>query len=70
MAARHVNRRNVAMVVYLWGAIGLPLSFGKAELGAEVTWTSAKLTVAARPLSAKGLTVELVARAKDETVED
>eukprot|EP00974_Lingulodinium_polyedra_P055296 5317995-Lingulodinium_polyedra.AAC.1 len=60
MAARRVNRRNVAMVVYLWCALGFPLSFGKAELGEQVTWTSAKLSVSAHRLTAASVAVELI----------
>ena len=39
-SSRLVRDRHVALVVYLWMALGFPLSFSKGQLGESVTWTS------------------------------
>ena len=58
-------RRDFAIVVFLWTALGLPLSLPKADFGQSITWTSGVFTIS--PTFSSCMKVRLLVQAKPET---
>jgi len=62
-------KRDFALVIYVWIALGLPLTLKKADFGARITWTSAVFAVTTTKLHGHSR-VRLVVQVKPDTVEE
>jgi hypothetical protein len=64
-------RRDFALVVYLWTAIGLPLSLPKADFGRRITWTSGLFAITPSFSSYdRKMKVSLLIKVKPDTIAD
>jgi len=64
------GRADFATVVYLWTALGLPLTLKKAGFGTSITWTSGVFTVTTAKLGSGDARVRLVVQVKPDTVRE
>jgi len=62
-------RRDFALVVLLWLALGLPLALKKAEFGRRVTWTSGIFDAVTTRFGRK-FRIQLTVEVKSDTVEE